>query len=387
MSKTLAQLSELLAASNEQLFDRYINFRLTKDKPTGDKLGVPGVSSRVDFSLFSILSTTVRLSASDFQVVCPKTGIKPDITVSGSFNTQSTANQITLTVTNMNANIDTMAYNWVEIEVGYYKSGAHTSFVGQITNCYMAKPNPNGELVVSAVCANVSHLYAVGDFEVHFTQAEVGTYDFVMTCINAIALKYPKLKTDLVEELAISLPKDWGTQKFAVNKATYRFRSPLACIAWINSLLMAYSAGTGFAGTKGVSGLITSFSVSKEKLDLPPLRLGFNHQGKLIFTSTYTNATGGTMKALTAIGSAYLSGEAGTVTAPFNPELLPGEVIFIDSKYFKTRVNIKETRDLYKSMSDCWWIVSADFTFSTRTTNNMVLKVNNVKNEITSGEG
>ena len=386
MSKTLAQLSQLLQASNEQLFDRYINFRLTKDEPSGAKLGVPGVSTRTDFSMFSFLSAP-KLSSSDFQVVCPKTGMKPDITVSGSFHAQNTANNITLTVTNMNANIDTMAYNWVEIEVGYYSSGVHTSFVGQITNCYMAKPNPNGELVVSAVCANVAYLYALGDFEVKFAQDTVTTRALVMACVNAIALKYPKLKEDLNVALPTTLPKDWENQEFTVNKATYRFRSPLACIAWLNSLFMSYSVGTGFVGGKGASGIVSSFSASSEKLDLPPLRLGFDHQGKLIFTSTYANTTGGTMKSITAIGSAYLSGQAGTVTAPFNPDMLPGEVIYIDSKYFKTRVNIEATRDLYKSMSDNWWIVSVDFTFSTRTTNNMTLQVNNIQNEITTGEG
>ena len=79
MSKSLAELAQYLGASNEQLYDRYINFKLTREEPVE---GAPP-----DYL--------------DFQIRTPSTGIKPSITVSASFHVQNTANLITLTVVNI----------------------------------------------------------------------------------------------------------------------------------------------------------------------------------------------------------------------------------------------------------------------------------------------
>lgn len=373
MSKSIAQLARLMGAANEQLFDRYINFRLTREEPVGSG---PMYDER-GFALNSSL---------DFQVTCPRTGLKPDVLVSASLHVQNTSNLITLTVTNMSANIDTMAYNWAEIEVGYYNSGIHTRFKGQITNCYMAKPNPNGELVVSVVCASIANMYAQGEFAVPFATDFVDTQTLVQTCLSQISAKYPKLAYNLSGDILTTLPGDWATQKFAVNKATYRFRSPLECITWLNSLFASYTHNTGF--DRGAGGAPGTFGKAEKKLDLPPMRLGFDIKGKLYFTATYSNATPGTSKTLSCIGSAFLTGtSSATVTAPFNPDIAPGEVIYIDTKYFKTRVNIAAIREKYASMGNLWYIIDMQFTFSTRGANTMTLQLNNISNKVTSGEG
>ena len=400
MSKTLAQLAQYLSASNEQLYDRYINFRLTRVEP-----GTPGVSTAIANSralkrIASIAKggTSKAVSSEieaintelddDFIVRCPLTGIKPSITVSASFHVQNTSNLITLTVVNMNANIDTMAYNWAEIEVGYLKSGVHTRFAGQITNCYMAKPNPNGELVVSVVCANIASMYTQGAFEVQFTDDFVATGKLVETCVRAIVAEYPELKTDLeYSTTAAGLPAEWAVQSFLVNKATYRFRSPLECITWLNSLFASYVYNTGFARGAG-GGVIASMDVAETKLKLPPLRLGFDKEGRLVYTSTMSEPSPGTVKALSCIGSAFLTGtSSATVTAPFNPDIAPGEVIYIDTKYFKTRVNMEAVRQAYASMGNLWYIIEMQFTFSTLTTNTMTLLLNNIANKVEAGEG
>ena len=362
MSKTIAQLAKLLSASNEQLYDRYINFRLMRERPEGPN----------------------DVNEDDFQVVCPRTGLKPDITVSASFHVQNTSNLVTLTVLNMNANIDTMAYNWAEIDVGYYNSNIHASFIGQITNCYMAKPNPNGELVVSVVCADIAAMYTKGDFEVHFTDDFVSTKTLVSTCLEAITTKYSDL-VYISKNLAATLPGDWAKQSFLVSQGTYGFRSPLACIAWLNSLFASYTHNTGFS--RGAGGAKGTFDVSTDKLDLPPLRLGFDAQGVLQFTATYSEAFPGTTKALSCIGSAYLIGEAATVTAPFNPDINPGDVIYVDPFYFKTRVNVEGMRETFDALGNLWSVIENKFTFSTRTTNTMTLTLNNIGNKVTSGEG
>jgi hypothetical protein len=117
------------------------------------------------------------------------------------------------------------------------------------------------------------------------------------------------------------------------------------------------------------------------------MRLGFDLEGNLTFTATYSEATPGTTKTISCISSAFLTGEAATITAPFNPDIAPGEVIYVDPKYFKLRVNIAQVRDMYASLGNLWYVVDMQFTFSTRTTNTMTLRLNNISNKITSGEG
>lgn len=397
MSKSIADLARLLSNSNEQLFDRYISFRLTRVAP-----GTPGVSSAAAHKKMtqklaalakkgggSVAFTNDVVNTDlddDFIIRCPASGLKPSITVSASFHVQNTANLITLTVLNMNANIDTMAYNYAEIEVGYINNGVHTTFSGQITNCYMAKPNPNGELVVSVVCADIANMYKQGAFEVSFTKDFVTTTELVKTCVKAIREKYPELKTDILNT-ARTLPGEWAAQTFLVSNSTYGFRSPLECIAWINSLFASGTYGTGYS--RGAGGLVTSADVATTKLNLPPLRLGFSPEGELTYTNSYSDVAPGTVKALSCIGSAFLTGtDSATVSAPFNPNIAPGEVIYIDPKYFKTRVNVTdEMRKKYKDMGNLWYIIEMQFTFSTITTNNMTLTLNNISNKITVGEG
>lgn len=364
MSKSLAELAQLLSASNEQLFDRYINIRLTQDKPVE---GMPP-------------------SPLDFAIVTPASGLKPNISVSGSFHVSKTANLVTVTIYNMNANIDTMAYNWAEVELGYLNSGIHASFIGQITNCYMAKPNPNGELVVSVVCANISALFSRGAFEVAFDKDIVDPIELITTCADKIKLEYPELSTSInKDDLTQTMPALWQIQKFMVGKSTRHFRSPMECIAWINSLFASFDYASGYDSGPGGAPSFTKKDLTKK---LPPLRVGFDGQGTLRCTCTYSEATAATVKSLSAIGSAFLnSTESATVTAPFNPGIAPGEVIYINSKYFKTRINIDAVRQSYANMGNMWYVIESTFTFSTFTANNMSLLLNNITNKVTGSEG
>lgn len=363
MSKTLAQLARLLSASNEQLFDRYIDIKLYRNKPTA---GAPA-------------------NKEDFAIRTPKSGIKPSITISGQFLISNTANTINITIYNISANVDTMAYNWVEVDAGYMNSGIHASFIGQITNCYMAKPNPNGELVITAQHADMKDLYALGPFEVEFTEDVVTTDKLVSTCLEAVLEKYPELDDCIVlSEVTASMAKDWKKQEFVVGKATRHFRSPMECIAWLNSLFASFTYPTGY--DYGPGGAVSTSALNTKKL--PPLRLGFSTVGRLWCTCSYSESTPYNIKAISAIGSAVLtSTSTATITAPFNPNIMPGEVIFIDSRYFKTRLSIEAVRDEYKNLGNLWYVVQISFTFSTQTTNTMTLQLVNTTAKITAQEG
>lgn len=362
MSKSIAALSELLKATNEQLFDRYINF--------------------------SLMQGTELNASTDIIFKTPLQGIKPAITVTGDLHVQNTANLITLSVMNINANIDTMLYNYAEIEMGYVNSGISVRFKGQITNCYMSKPNPNGELVVSIVNAPIADMYSSGDIVVSFAgRTTVLTAELIRTCLNAIVAAKPALAGNLLEAYAYIASVNgsvlWKVQSFEVNGATYRFKSPLECISWLNSLFASYTYNTGFATGAG-----RAPKTGDAKEQLPPLMLCFDYRGQLVVRALYSGKDPTTVRALTSIGSAYLtSTSSATVTAPFNPGLSPGELVYINTKYFKTRVNIQNIREAYSSMGNLWYVISTQFTFSTFGANTMTLMLNNTNNVVKMGEG
>lgn len=418
MSKSLLQFAQLMRASNEQLFDRYINVRLTSErsKPKVDNTFTP--KPRTDFTvvgdtiitakprnpmdviddIISDEQSKVRSFFSNrrvegFQLVTPKTGCKPNITVSGKFIPAEAVCSITLTIYNMLANIDTMLYNWCEIEAGYLNSGVHITFIGQITNCYMAKPNPNGELVISVVNASVTSLYNVGKFAVEFNKDEVTTAELIKTCIDAI--KNDKRHEGLIDSATVAensvsvynaIPAFWKTKVFMVGKTIRYFRSALECISWLNSLFASYPYSTGYAQSTGMAPMDDTENLSR--VGLCPLMLGFDLQGNLQITSTFSEANPMSVKALKAIGSAVLTSTfSATITAPFNPDIKPGDVIAVDSKYFKTRLNTEAVRSGYASLGSLWYVVSMEFTFSTYTTNTMTLILNNLNNKIRAAGG
>lgn len=366
MSKTFAEFARILSGSNNRLYDRYINFRLSREEP------------------FFIGAHIATLSADDFEIRTPKTGIKPDITVSGTIILGNIVQQINLTAVNMSATIDTMAYNYLTVEAGYMDSGISTTFSGQITNCYMAKPNPNGELVVGATTAKVSALYAQGEFSVSFTEDVVDTRKLITTCLTAVVAAKPSLASAIdVPYLAASIPLPWATQLFTVGKSTRYFNNAFACITWLNSLFMSYVRSTGYGrGAGGIIPLVNSRS------ELSPLRLSFNTKGQLGYSASFSATTPDGTKTLSCIGSAVLtSTDSATVTAPFNPDINPGDVVFIDTTYFKTRLNIQSIRQDYAQMGNLWYVLDNTFTFSTRTANTMTLRLVNLNTKIRAQEG
>ena len=227
--------------------------------------------------------------------------------------------------------------------------------------------------------------YRIGPFEVDFPDEVMTTDALVNTCMTAVLAQYPDLSDCIViDELTASMAEEWKAQEFAVGKATRHFRSPMECIAWLNSLFASFTYPTGY--DYGPGGAVSTSALNEK--DLPPLRLGFSTVGRLWCTCSYSESMPYNIKAISAIGSAVLtSTSTATITAPFNPNIMPGEVIFIDSRYFKTRLNIDAVRDEYKNLGNLWYVIQTSFTFSTHTTNTMTLQLVNTTDKIAAMEG
>lgn len=378
MSKTTEDLAKLLSATNEQLYDRYINVKLMQQEDS---------ITQASHSYTPGLEQPEAVIEPDFIIRTPKAGIKPHISISGQFISGENAPTATLTIFNMNENVDTMAYNFAEVEVGYLNSGISTTFKGQIINCYMAKPNPNGELVITINCARITDLYKHGEVVVDLAADSLTTRELIASAVDGIKKAVPELSLQLDEVNYAAIPAKWQSINFDVTRGQRFFRSAYEVITWLNSLFASYAYPTGF--TWGAGGVQANVPVTNGVKDaLPPMKLGFDSQGFLMITGSYSALGPSNVKALSVIGSAFLSGESATVTAPFNPGIMPGDVIYIDVKYFKTRVNIAgQVRELYKNLGNMWYVLNVQFTFDTMGANKMTLLVNNLSNEITASEG
>lgn len=390
MSKTKADLAKFLSAPNEQLFDRYINITLAPSKEELDDPDAP----KAAFSAFSAsdynryVSDLIASRKNRLTIITPKTGVKPHVCVAGTLSAGARVHSITATIFNISEQIDTMAYNWAKIEAGYYNSGVHVTFEGRIINCYMAKPNPNGELVITIATADMVSLYEQGDIEVQYENEQVDIIELLETAFKVVKDAFPDLVTLIdTAELENDIPDEWKEEKFKVCKATRHYRSVMELIAWLNSLFATYSHQTGFASGAGLAPIVNDKGESKDA-NLPPIKLGFDTRGFLHLSGSFTDSAAANYKTLNGIGNAFLSGDAATVQAPFNPGVLPGDVVFIDVKYFKTRVSMEGiSRERYANKGNLWWVISSQFVFDTHKTNTMTLLLNNTENPVSATKG
>lgn len=393
MSKTTEDLAKLLSATNEQLYDRYINIKLMQNLP---KLEA-AATTETTFTTDAQGRLVTKDKVTDIVLKAPKAGMKPHIAVQGAFNAEEVVHTITITIYNISENVDTTAYNYAEVELGYMNSGIHVGFIGQIISCYMAKPNPDGELVITLSLAHLTGLYQEGEIALTYSKKLLTTAEFLQETFSQICANVSDTLAEKLDpaQLIAAIPEQWQQRTFFTgNHTTRHFRSIFAIITWVNSLFATYAYGTSYAWGAGgtpiaeetVDEQTKEVTYTAKNPELPPIRLGFNSTSNLTLYGAYTGINPANTKALSVIGSAYLSGYAATVTAPFNPDILPGDVVFIDVKYFKTRVNMEGApRELLRSFGNLWKVVSCEFTFDTFTVNRMVLTLNNLSNLVSAG--
>lgn len=102
-----------------------------------------------------LINLTMSGTNDAFKITCPRHGIKPKITISGSLNTESQVQQLEITVNNLYTSKPLIDYKKVVVEAGYDGSVA-TAFVGTITGIYTSKPGPDKETTIIANIANIT---------------------------------------------------------------------------------------------------------------------------------------------------------------------------------------------------------------------------------------
>lgn len=326
-----SDITDILTPPNSQLRDRFVNIKLSK---TGGYL--------ID-------------SYDDIIINTPIVGMKPDITVSGTLQLGENITTITVTLVNIDGDIDFNQYNYITVSMGYMSSGFSRAFYGEIINIYMAKPNPNGELVITMANADLISMNKTNRIKLQFNNDYV-TYKSMLTQFQILNPGH---------SITIgSIPAEWETVTMFVGKAVYTFENMMEVVHWMNNMFMS---------VKDVKPIL---------LHIAPVNDG--KSTRLFLSGMYAkNEFTPVLKTLSCISSAFMAGtEYATVTAPWNPEISPGEFINIDTKYFKTRVNVaKFAASALEAQSNIWQVTNVQFTFSTRTTNTMTVQLTNVNNK------
>lgn len=271
--------------------------------------------------------------------LCPTTGVKPNITISGRMLPDNKVSELNVRVVNFIEDIDLSVYKYIGIRAGY-RNGPSKYMSGQIRNCYIEKPNPEGTTVFQCVLGNLETKNY--EKEVTFTFLKGGDILFTQL-FNTVAAA-----CDM--KLNISVPKEWQSEKCKIAGKTYTFKSISTCMTWLKNI-----ADTHCRNNK-----------------LPALVFSYVGENGLMITGTVENTTNVGIETviLDQISSAIYWGGFMSIKAPWNPLVTTMTKIQMPSTFFRGRMG-----SMYVTRSNTDFTVNeVEFTFSTKEENSMTIK-------------
>lgn len=90
-----------------------------------------------------------------FSIKTPRTGMKPQISISGEFTSKALITTLEIRITNLYINKILTNYHKVLVSAGY-ENNMSSVFEGEIVALYTAMPGPNKETVIICATANVT---------------------------------------------------------------------------------------------------------------------------------------------------------------------------------------------------------------------------------------
>ncbi len=276
--------------ANDILFNRYIDLEFTTDSESESK--------KVSF-------------------LCPKWGVKPNISFSMELVPTGNTSKITIKVFNMYSIINIARYKHVKIKAGY-RDSLYTTIDAEIMDSYVERPNPEGITVFNCVYGSVSGMYANKEPIAITFKKDLTVKDMFKTITVAFGLS-----------LQMTLPKEWESIIFTSSMYTQTYRNALEMwfdikaklrkIAELLKLPLLYTSVTG--NTFYVLSMITGSDKEKSVV-------------------------------LDKVTSAYLMGGAVMIKAPWLPTLEPGSLFKMDTRFFRGRIGnlqIGGERKLYRA--------------------------------------
>jgi hypothetical protein len=278
----------------KKLFDRKINVKLIKDQ--GE-------------------SKTVNL-------ICPKTGIKPDITIKGSFAANILYNA-ELKLKNFYSPVDldsgdgTAGFNWVHIDAGYENS-METALEGQIWTGAQPTPPPDGDTVFSFFTGWFSE-WVITPITLN---APAGTsINDIMNFVCGVASQVNPGK--LTVELASTLDDS------VVSK------TKIACTGTISEFCTLFARNN-------------NLTITPEGMRLK------------VSSRTFSATGSGIIHKLEFMSDVKKTAAGLTITAPWVPSIRPGDLVGVDPKYFSSDIS-----GMFVRLGTNLIVIQEDFEFST----------------------
>ena len=281
---------------NKPLFDRFID---------------------VEFTTEELNASASRLQKVSFKT--PKKGIKPNISLAMKLLPTGNASDVTLKIMNMYSSVNIAKYKNVFIRAGYTE-GLYAEFNGEIKDCYVERPNPEGITIFRCVLGNITDMYATK--EPVSVMLKAGTT--VKKALQDICSAY-KL------ELVMSFPTSWEGVKFTDTDFIMTHRNALEM--W--------------------SDLKTTLRVISDVLSLPLLYSSVSGN-KLYILTMLEGSTREKSVVLDKVTNAYVSGGQIIVNAPWLPTLQPSGLFKMDTRYLRGRIGnlqVGGDRKLFRAYS------------------------------------
>lgn len=236
----------------------------------------------------------LETSGRSFKIDCPRSGIKPEISISGELRANTVQNA-TLKITNFYTprplNVDSLAgavYRWVIVKAGYAKN-ALTTIEGQNFLAYTESPGPDGVSVIT---------FITGAFD-----------EWVQTVINS----------NWTAGTSINSVMATVCSKLSEKTAPYKIE------------LKSYIPDSIAVSTGGLSasGSLTEF-IDKVKV---AYGLAIYMEGRNL-SVCYADSGTGVVHKLDYVTSVRKNGAGYTIIAPWLPSLRQNDTLEIDAKYF-----------------------------------------------------
>lgn len=360
------------------LYDRIINVTFTNMRDT--EIMPSGVPSNVTTSASSIRNPYGTQLKRTFSINCSTQGIKPDITFSFSLIPGNSVYNLKLSIRNFCINnkcVNIRNFTNLIVEAGYQGIGARGSnrkntitMPCTIFSSYQESPGPDGITVFE--CVTVSELtgFLNNDYiDIVFNENEVTVREYITRCVRFAGGGKDDGKGNIEKEGKLIvhnyLKENYLDYKIKVEKGTTRVANGYALIQQMTYTLKEWGEDIQIREvdciTKEIKTIPLKIFVSIAKDDIYIMALDPIYN-KAIDENTKTKEE---IIDLRAVTNASFSGPALTVTAPWNPKLLP-EKLFVMPPNFINGSNLPNlVEDIYKNANNYYRVLTIDIKFST----------------------
>jgi hypothetical protein len=250
----------------------------------------------VSYKLFDkiINIALIHDDGSSDRIICPATGRKPTIRLKGTLYSQTDLLQIELRLTNLYVPQPLSVYKSIRVTAGY-SGGLQYAFTGSIHLAFQELPGPDGVTVFQLLLGNLATWRETFVSTVYFAGQQLRDVLSELAVEMGLTLTYDA-------DAGLALPVDVPWNSYAKD-----------LISHLKDLFSRYDPQTGV----------------KTGIEICPIG------DKLICYAGNKGRAGQTIWKPDFISHARSQASGFEIQGPWIPQLLPGDLIYVDPKFFK----------------------------------------------------